>query len=95
MRNAAVCAVTLFLACSSIAPNSTFDRNILRQIDARVERAIADKKIPGGIYHLEQNGKIYEKVYGNRALEPAVEAMTVDTIFDCASLTIEKFATRS
>jgi uncharacterized protein YbbC (DUF1343 family)/CubicO group peptidase (beta-lactamase class C family) len=87
MRNVAVCAVTLFLACSSTAPDSTFDRNITGQIDARIERAIADKKVPGGVYHLEQSGKIYEKVYGNRALVPAVEPMTVDTIFDAASIT--------
>src|SRR5712691_1147552 len=87
MRNAAVCAVTVFLACSSTAPDSGFNRDITRQIDARIERAIADKKIPGGVYHLEQNGKIYEKVYGNRALVPALEPMTVDTIFDAASIT--------
>ena len=87
MRIAAVCAVTLLVACSSTAPDASFDRNITQQIDARIERAIAEKKIPGGVYHLEQNGKIYEKVYGNRALEPAIEPMTVDTIFDAASIT--------
>ncbi|MDQ6799520.1 MAG: DUF1343 domain-containing protein [Acidobacteriota bacterium] len=87
MRNAAVYAVTLFLACSSAAPDPTFDRNILRQVDARIESAIADKRIPGGVYHLEQNGRIYEKAYGDRALVPAVEPMTVDTIFDAASIT--------
>src|SRR5260370_5567231 len=87
MRNAAGCAVTLLLACSSTAPDSGFDRDILRQIDARIERAIADKKIPGGVYHLEQNGKIYEKVYGKRALVPAIEPMTIDTVFDAASIT--------
>ncbi len=30
---------------------------------------------------------IYRKAYGNRALEPQREAMTLDTIFDMASLT--------
>ena len=30
---------------------------------------------------------IYRKAFGNRALEPHKEAMTVDTIFDIASLT--------
>jgi uncharacterized protein YbbC (DUF1343 family)/CubicO group peptidase (beta-lactamase class C family) len=34
------------------------------------------------------NGKvIYRKAFGNRALEPRREAMTIDTIFDLASLT--------
>jgi len=30
---------------------------------------------------------IFEKAYGNRSLEPTVEPMTVDTVFDLASLT--------
>ena len=87
MRNAAVCAVTLLLACSSAAPDRTLDRDTLGRIDARIERAIAEKKIPGGVYHLEQNGAIYEKAFGNRALVPSVEPMTIDTIFDAASIT--------
>src|SRR5437868_342241 len=78
----------LFLAaCTAAAPQTPFDPALLRQIDARVEQAIADHKIPGGVYHLEQNGRIYEKAYGNRALVPSVEAMSVDTIFDAASIT--------
>ena len=44
MRTFAVPAVTLFLACSSTAPDRSFDRNILQQIDARIEQAIAEKK---------------------------------------------------
>src|SRR5438477_1913202 len=87
MRSLTVSAITLFVACSTSAPLPSFDRDIVRQIDARIEQAIADHKIPGGIYHLEQNGKTYEKAYGNRALVPAVETMTVDTIFDAASIT--------
>jgi uncharacterized protein YbbC (DUF1343 family)/CubicO group peptidase (beta-lactamase class C family) len=55
--------------------------------DAVIERAIADRRIPGGVFHFEQNGAVYEKAYGNRAIEPRVEAMTADTIFDMASLT--------
>ncbi len=30
---------------------------------------------------------VYQKAYGNRALVPALEPMTMDTVFDCASLT--------
>ena len=30
---------------------------------------------------------VYRKAYGSRALEPRREAMTLDTVFDCASLT--------
>ena len=77
----------LLAACTAATPRTAFDPALLRQIDARIEEAIAGHKIPGGVYHLEQDGRIYEKVYGDRALVPNVEAMTVDTIFDAASIT--------
>ncbi len=60
----------------------------LKQIDALVEKDIADKKLPGAVVLVGHKGKIvFRKAYGNRALVPAVEKMTVDTIFDVASLT--------
>src|SRR5262249_34354740 len=85
MRRLAI--LFLLSACTTGSTQQKFDPALLRQIDARIEQAIADHKIPGGVYHLEQNGNIYENVYGNRALVPAVEPMTVDTIFDAASIT--------
>ena len=59
----------------------------LAEIDAAIEKAIADHRIPGGVFHLEHNGIVYEKAYGNRALVPKVEPTTLDTIFDMASIT--------
>jgi uncharacterized protein YbbC (DUF1343 family)/CubicO group peptidase (beta-lactamase class C family) len=60
----------------------------LNRIDALVEKDIADKKLPGAVVVVGHKGKIvYRKAFGNRALVPAVEKMTVDTIFDVASLT--------
>ncbi len=60
----------------------------LNQIDALVEKDIADKKLPGAVVVIGHKGKIvYRKAFGNRALVPNVEKMTVDTIFDVASLT--------
>jgi uncharacterized protein YbbC (DUF1343 family)/CubicO group peptidase (beta-lactamase class C family) len=60
----------------------------LNQIDAIVEKDIADKKLPGAVVLIGRRGKIvYRKAFGNRSLAPAVEKMTVDTIFDVASLT--------
>ncbi|HEX8248071.1 MAG TPA: exo-beta-N-acetylmuramidase NamZ domain-containing protein [Pyrinomonadaceae bacterium] len=60
----------------------------LNQIDALVARDIAEKKLPGAVVVVGHKGKIvFRKAYGNRALVPAVEKMTVDTIFDVASLT--------
>ena len=60
----------------------------LSQIDALVEKDIADKKLPGAVVIVGHKGKIvYRKAFGNRSLVPNVEKMTVDTIFDAASLT--------
>jgi uncharacterized protein YbbC (DUF1343 family)/CubicO group peptidase (beta-lactamase class C family) len=60
----------------------------LNQIDALVEADIKDKKFPGAVVVVGHKGKIiFRKAYGNRSLLPTVEPMTVDTIFDLASLT--------
>jgi uncharacterized protein YbbC (DUF1343 family)/CubicO group peptidase (beta-lactamase class C family) len=60
----------------------------LNQIDALVEADIAAKKLPGAVVLVGHKGKIvFRKAYGNRSLVPTVEKMTVDTIFDVASLT--------
>ena len=59
-----------------------------RTVDAVIEQAIHDGKIPGAVLLVGHNGHvIYRKAYGNRALEPRREPMTLDTIFDLASLT--------
>jgi SSS family transporter len=53
-----------------------------------INTAIAEHKLPGAVVVIGHGGKVvFEKAYGNRALEPAVEPMTEDTIFDMASLT--------
>src|SRR5688572_7285395 len=60
----------------------------LNQIETLVNADIADKKLPGAVVIVGHKGKIvYRKAFGNRSLVPTVEPMTVDTIFDVASLT--------
>src|SRR5215211_2522046 len=60
----------------------------LDQIARLVNADIADKKLPGAVIIVGHKGKIvYRKAFGNRSLVPTVEKMTVDTIFDVASLT--------
>lgn len=60
----------------------------LDQIDQIVLADIADKKMPGAVVIVGRKGKIvYRKAFGNRSLVPTVEPMTIDTIFDVASLT--------
>ena len=73
-----------------VAPPQTVGMNAakLNQIDALVEADIKDKKLPGAVVLVGHKGKIvFRRAYGNRALVPNVEKMTVDTIFDLASLT--------
>jgi uncharacterized protein YbbC (DUF1343 family)/CubicO group peptidase (beta-lactamase class C family) len=57
-------------------------------IDAAVNKAIAENRLPGAVVIVGHDGKVvHRKAYGKRALYPKPEAMTVDTIFDLASLT--------
>ncbi len=60
----------------------------LRLIEAAVQAAIEAKEVPGVVVLVARHGRIaYLKAFGHRALVPAAEPMTVDTIFDMASLT--------
>jgi uncharacterized protein YbbC (DUF1343 family)/CubicO group peptidase (beta-lactamase class C family) len=60
----------------------------LTVLDPIVEDAIAQRQIPGAVLIVGHDGRVvYRKAYGSRALQPRQEAMTLDTVFDCASLT--------
>lgn len=60
----------------------------LDRIDAMVEAEIEAKRLPGCVVAIGRTGGTgFLKAYGNRRLEPSVEPMTVDTLFDMASLT--------
>ena len=60
----------------------------LPTVDAVVEQAIHDGQVPGAVLIVGHDGEvIYRKAYGSRALEPRREGMTLDTVFDVASLT--------
>ncbi|MFL6281039.1 MAG: serine hydrolase domain-containing protein, partial [Vicinamibacterales bacterium] len=57
-------------------------------IEPIVRQAIGEKKLPGAVVLVGRRDRtLYEKAIGNRAVVPATEAMTLDTIFDLASLT--------
>ena len=57
-------------------------------LDAEINQAVQSGLIPGAVLIVGRNGKVfYRKAYGLRALIPNREPMTVDTIFDAASLT--------
>ncbi|MBZ5620953.1 MAG: DUF1343 domain-containing protein [Acidobacteriia bacterium] len=75
---AALAAVTLSAQTFSGGPAA----------DAAINLAIEQGRLPGAVLVVGHNGQVvYRKAYGKRALVPLPETMTVDTIFDCASLT--------
>jgi len=66
----------------------TLNQERLKNIDNVINQAINNEELPGAVVLIGQHNKIvYEKAFGNRALEPYIEPMTLDTIFDIASLT--------
>jgi len=57
-------------------------------LDAVIGEAVENAVIPGAVLVVSHRGRIvHRKAYGFRSLQPDKEAMTPDTVFDCASLT--------
>lgn len=77
--------------CTSFAaerPASRRSPTAFTDVDAIVQDAVEQGKMPGAVVVVGHNGKVvYRKAFGSRSIEPTREAMTVDTIFDLASLT--------
>ena len=82
-------SLSLLAATSpAAATKPTPASNRLGVLDPIVQDAIREGQIPGAVLLVGHDGQvIYRKAFGNRSLEPHRELMTVDTIFDIASLT--------
>jgi uncharacterized protein YbbC (DUF1343 family)/CubicO group peptidase (beta-lactamase class C family) len=74
-------------AAKSATAAAAFHPAKLTAIDDAITRAIAARQIPGGVLWIERAGETYRKAYGHRALTPAPDLATEDTIYDAASLT--------
>ena len=70
-----------------VPATSMFHAAKLAEIDSAITNAIARQQCPGAVVWIERLGVNYPRAYGERAVVPASEPMTVDTIFDAASLT--------
>ncbi|PQO25801.1 esterase [Blastopirellula marina] len=70
-------------------PQSTdITGEITTKIDQAIAAALTEKKMPGCVVVVAHGGQVaYKKAHGNRRIEPSVEPMTMDTVFDMASLT--------
>ncbi len=70
------------------SPPAGLDAKRLALIEPLVAEAIARHELPGAVVLAGRGNQIlYKRAFGNRAIAPGVEPMTVDTIFDLASLT--------
>lgn len=59
-----------------------------KALDDIIQQGIDQNRMPGAVLIIGHEGKVvYRKAYGKRAIVPQSEAMTLDTIFDVASLT--------
>lgn len=77
-------ALTAFAA---ITLNETANQPT-REIGQLVESAIEAGDTPGAVVAIgRSDGVVFSKAYGHRQLEPTREPMTLDTVFDLASLT--------
>src|SRR5579862_4060605 len=93
-RIASRCACAIMVVLVSVCAQATVDGKHsvtlarLSGVDSVLEQTIADGSIPGAVLIVGHDGAVvYRKAYGNRALEPKREPMTLDTVFDLASLT--------
>src|SRR3954454_19012459 len=81
----------LLLVATLMAPGqaaSQVDTRKFDGIESLVAQAIGERKLPGAVVLIGRGDKtVYQKAIGSRAIVPSTEAMTLDTIFDLASLT--------
>jgi uncharacterized protein YbbC (DUF1343 family)/CubicO group peptidase (beta-lactamase class C family) len=83
-----ILSVLLSLALAARAPHAGPAADRLARIDGVVAEALARRELPGAVVLVGHRRKVvFRKAYGNRAVEPFAEPMTLDTVFDVASLT--------
>ncbi|MGQ0792876.1 MAG: serine hydrolase domain-containing protein [Deltaproteobacteria bacterium] len=73
----------------SASPESVgMSEKILSRIDAEAQKSIEAGESAGAVVLVARKGKIaYQRAFGLRAVLPEAETMTLDTVFDIASLT--------
>ncbi|MGA2848707.1 MAG: serine hydrolase [Terracidiphilus sp.] len=83
-------AAILFLlrVAAAESPNKARPAPGFHQEDRILNAAVESHQIPGAVLVIGHHGKVvYRHCYGSRSLEPVQERMTIDTVFDMASLT--------
>ena len=93
MRRSAplVCSLIVALGLLIVSPRPgapAASPNRWDHLDDAAREAVAAKHVPGVVFVVGQGDRIlYRKAHGQRSVRPVAEPMTVDTVFDLASLT--------
>lgn len=82
---AAIPVAALAAGCTSL-PRKGFDEVRTAPIEQAIGAVIADKRMPGAVFRLEQGGRVYARAFGRLTYEEAAPAVADDTVFDVASL---------
>ena len=81
-------SVLLFVPPLTARQQPRIDTDKLNGIEALVQEDIKQKKLTGAVVLVGHGDRVvYQKAIGQRAVSPSAEPMTLDTIFDVASLT--------
>ncbi len=86
----ALCFVNISAqALPNAKPSSVnMSSEVLDRIDGLMKKSIEKGETPGAVVLVGRHGKVvFRRAYGNRAFSKRPEKMTIDTVFDMASLT--------
>lgn len=70
----------------SLRADGGLDSAKFARVDEAIDAAIAERHLPGAVFHLERGDDMYERAYGRFTYEPDAARVTPDTVFDAASL---------
>ncbi len=84
--------VILLVLCCDVATAQDaarrLDPTVVARIESIVRQGIADGEMPGAVVVIADRERVlYEQAFGDRQIEPTRQPMTIDTVFDLASLT--------
>ena len=89
-RRATTCFAVLAAGCAQLpsAPDKTtgLDTAQFARIDVAMNDAIAARRLPGAVFHLERGGAIHERAYGRLSYDAEAPQVSSATVFDAASL---------